>query len=395
MADSKVVTLILTQVFIILGVTIAGLTVYVFYLKHKIENGSVAAPQEAELETSPANHSQENDIHASDARGNDAWKLETFFNEEIQSNERIYQSLSGSKIPQEIDTVDEGTDAKLLAILIRHLYLKAELEALVHRKDPEPFWALLSPPLIGLASLLLSEETKTSLVNLEEKNRELLNFQEVFFSLQKLIREQLPTSHVAKLLPLTEEMSILQSDAKPEDIPKHYEECFKGISELFNEKLSPTSGAHTEEKAALEEMPDIQNTQILEIEGFINVLQDQGIIPIEQMGEYNNFLLRLKDQFKKNEASFLHLKQTLVESEMCSQFLESELAAAQETVKTLIENVEENGPNDQLTESEQKVKDLEELVDRFTNESRDMLMSIQMLQDENAELRNKIDNPAA
>ena len=390
MADSKVVTLILTQVFIMLGIIIAGLTVYVFYLRHKIESGSIAVPQEAELDTSPENHSQENDKDASDAHGNDAWKLNTFFNEEILSNERIYQSLSGSEIPQEIDTADEGSDTKLLAILIRHIYLKAELEALVHRKDPEPFWALLSPPLIGLASLLPSEKTKESLVNLEEKNRELLNFQQVFFSLQKLIRELLPTSHVAKLLPLTEEMSLLQGDAKPEGIPKYYEECFKGISELFTEKLSPASGGHTEEKITLEEMPDMQNTQALEIEGFINELQDQGIIPSEQMGKYNNFLLRLKEQFKKNEASFNQLKKTLVESEMCSQFLESELTAAQETVKTLIENVEENQASDQSTENEEKIKDLEELVARFTNESRDMLMSIQMLQDENTELRKKI-----
>jgi chromosome segregation ATPase len=273
--------------------------------------------------------------------------------------------------------------------------LKAELEALVHRKDPEPFWTLLTPLLIDLASLLPSEKTKTSLANLESKNRELLSFQEIFFSLQKLIREHLPTNHVAKLLPLTEEMRLLQSDENPENIPKYYEECFIGISELFTEKLSPASGTHAEEKNSLVDISDTQSKNISEIEGFINELQEQNSLPLEQMGKYHNFLLGLKEQFKKNEASFNQLKQTLAESEMCTQFLESELAAAQETVKTLIENVAEDEPNDQTAESEEKIKDLEDLVGRFANESRDMLMSIQMLQDENAELRNKIDNSVA
>jgi len=57
--------------------------------------------------------------------------------------------------------------------------------------------------------------------------------------------------------------------------------------------------------------------------------------------------------------------------------------------------VEEGEPSDQSAGKEKKIKDLEELVARFTSESRDMLMSIQMLQDENAELRKKIDNSAA
>ncbi|MBL4608524.1 MAG: hypothetical protein JKY01_11950 [Pseudomonadales bacterium] len=387
MVESKVSALILTQLFIVLGLLITGLTIYVFYLNYKIQNTASNEAHEDNSDSLPANKPLESDKQVSGAHGNDAWRLETFIKEELDSNEKTYLSLSGNKIPDQLGDADVDADEKLLAILTRQDYLKAELGALEHRKDPEPFWAFLTPLLLNLASTLISEKTKKSMDELELKNHDLLIFQESFFSLQGLIREHLPNNHVKNLLPLTEEISLLTEANDKKKIPQSYEDCFKGISQLVAEKISPTLGAHTEEKNALSAIPSMQKQSISLLENFVSELREQNTLPLEQLDKYHNFVIELKLQFEKNEESFSQLKKVLAESEMCTQFLESELSAAQETVKTLMKNIEEDESAGENSDNTEKVKDLEELVGRFTIESRDMLLSIQMLQDENNTLR--------
>ena len=187
-------------------------------------------------------------------------------------------------------------------------------------------------------------------------------------------------------------MELLNSDASSDTIINHYKEVFAALENKTGQAGNTKPNTNTNANSDIESLNQITNNQashIETLEAFLSELYDQNTLPSKQLGKYQNFILNMKEQAQRTEAYIAKLINKLTESEMCTQFLESELESAQEAVKTLMENIEEDD-QDKSSETE-KIQELEKLVERFTRESRDMLISIQMLQDENTMLKNKRD----
>lgn len=398
MDESKTFTLILTQIFIFLGLVIAVLSISVFYLRKK---AAFSSSDTADLHADAEDASIENQDESpsiTNTEGNDAWMLKQFLEKEIDFCAKIYQSLSGDPIPEKAPTQSEK---KLITIFVRHTYLKAELDALEFRNDPGPFWDSLIPILIKLCATIPSESIKKIIKNikhqhslLEKENKRLSQVEEIFFELQKLLRDCLPENSTNLLLPLTEEIELLNTASSTEEIISHYKDALTTPPDqlLKNGHVEQDESSTNVDLHPLNKIAKDQADNISILEGFLAELHEQNTLPSEQMDKYHNFILNLKGQLNHTNQAVSGLERKLGESEMCTHLLESELEAAQETIKGLMTNIEDSGPvSPESGDTNEKVKDLEELVDRFTTESRDMLMSIQMLQDENSELRNKID----
>ena len=395
MFESKAAALILTQVFILLGFLIAALTVATFYFKKKAEN---AASRSAEIPSEKEDtdkSSKENPQDITDSKANDAWKLKQFIEEEIKACSDIYTSLSGDAIP---DNIPQNSEKKLIAILIRQTYLKAELDAVESRNDPGPFWKILTPVLLKISSTLPSNKVKKTIHELKDQldthqkeSKYLHGIEATFFALQKLLRDSFSGSVNELFLPLAEEIELLNSDNPSEEIIPRYSQAFAAIPDKTEQKPIPDFSAEPNTENDIQSLNQITKNQAENVQvigEFISELQEQNALPSKQMEQYHNFIINMKKQVEESDSFISSLIGKLSEAEMCSQFLESELAAAQEAVKSLMDNIED----DESTNSGERVEDLKKLVGQFALESRDMLQSIQKLQDENKQLRSQLDD---
>jgi hypothetical protein len=399
MDESKAFTLILTQVFILLGIVIAVLSVAVFYFKKKAATESSNSPTSSHLDKDSSSSDTSDEEHSiTSAKGNDAWMLRKFLEEEINACSEIYNSLSGEPISEKIPI---QTNKKLVAIFVRYTYLKTELAALESRNDPGPFWNILVPKLLTLCAIYPPESVKKTIRNIksqistiEQENKRLNLLEETFFSLQKLLRDSLPDNVMSQLLPLTQEVELLKTGSSTDKIIAYYKDAF----DLFKDHVpahcstTPSNKASNDDILSLNKITKDQSENISILEAFLTELHEQNTLPAAQLNKYHNFIIDLKEQLSNTEQFVTGLDRKLREAEMCTNLLETELDAAQETIRGLMANVEENKPANSANNDSEKVKDLEALVTQFTRESRDMLLSIQMLQDENNELRSKVDN---
>ena len=394
MFASKAATLILAQVFILLGFLIAVLTVTTFYFKKKAENAASHTAETPSENKDTSKTSNKNPQDITDSKANDTWKLRQFIEEELKACSDIYTSLSGNHIP---DSIPQKPEKKLIAILIRQTYLKAELDAIESRNDPGPFWKIMTPELLKICTTLPSNIVKKTIRDLKDQldthqkeNKHLHGIEATFFALQKLLRDSFSSNINELFLPLAEEIELLNADKPSDEIIPHYSQAFASLSDNTKQETTPenSSDSHTDtDIQSLNQITEDQAKNVKVISGFITELQEQNTLPSKQMEEYHNFLINMKKQVDESAVFISSLIRKLGESEMCSQFLESELAAAQEAIKTLMENIE----SDEAEKDNDRIEDLNKLVGKFALESRDMMQSIQVLQDENKRLRDQLD----
>ena len=341
MAEEKLIILVFAEVVFVLIVTIAVLATYIFNLKKKIVS-------------TPASRTEKNEA----AEGNGAnWPPEKFLSEEIKATNSVYFSLVGTVIPASADaTITAITDKKLLAMLLRYYYLQAELEVLNIREDFEAFWGTLTQLLLGLIPLLPSShagkeeltQLHTEFHHLKNQYKEIEVYQQAFFLLQSLIRSHLSSSSTQKLLPLTEEVSLLKTDNAIELLETQYKAFFEEINALLSKQAPFKLEGPVISDGKNQLSGDIAKNKlsiIVQLQNFLDTLRDQKSLPNDKLNQFHNLIISLTDAHKSHEKQLAELQNVFNESQMCNAFLETELTSSQETVRSLLEIIEEKSVN--------------------------------------------------
>lgn len=337
MAEEKLIILVFAEAAFVLTVTIVVLITYILGLKKKI------APT--------PNSSTKTNETAEDNKDN--WPPEKFLSEEIKATNSVYFSLVGTVIPATADaTMSAITDKKLLVMLLRYYYLQAELEVLNLREDFEAFWGTLTQSLLGLIPLLPSSQAgkeevtqlHTEIHHLKNQYKEVEVYQQAFLLLQSLVRTHLSSSSTQKLLPLTEEITLLKTGNAIELLETHYKAFFEEINALLTQHTQHHSQeplVNDENTPSLNKTSEHKTNIITQLHEFLSVLREQKSLPNDQLNQCHNLIVDLTDVHKYHEKQLEKLQRSFNESQVCNTFLETELTSAQETVRSLLEIIEE------------------------------------------------------
>ncbi|MBV1869268.1 MAG: hypothetical protein KUG76_00050 [Gammaproteobacteria bacterium] len=409
MFETKAATLILIQIFILLTFIITALIASTLHYKKKAQSTSLAQTLDNPI-SSPEDTLGDTD----DSSVDDTATLTRLIEEEIEACAKVYKSISGSDIPDEIPP---KTEKKLLPILIRHAYLKTELEAVVVRNDSIPFWEIMTPALLALGSTLPSkkltnmiQELKGKVEKQQQEAERLQGVEKIFYALQKLFRDSIPVAISSILLPLTKEIELLNQSSSSEEVIASYRSAFEALSEGSIPTDSPAADSEDDDTGQdkegnkdknandaklLNQVTKDQAKDIKVLESFVFELQEQGSVPSEQLEQYHNFVITMKKRVAQTDIFISTILDNLSESDICSQFLESELQAAQEAVKTLIENIEDDhqaAHTSNLDGENEEKRSLVEMIERFAMDSREMMQAVHLLEDDNATLRARFES---
>ncbi|MBV1871956.1 MAG: hypothetical protein KUG83_05360 [Gammaproteobacteria bacterium] len=409
MLETKAATLVLIQVFILLTFIIAVLIVAILHYKKKAQGITLSQTLDE-----PINSPEDTLGDTDDSSLDDTAILTRLIEEEIEACAKVYKSISGNDIP---DDIAPKTEKKLLPILIRHAYLKTELEAVVVRNDPIPFWEIMTPALLALGSTLPSKKLTNMILELkgrvekqQQEAKRLQGVEKIFYALQKLFRDSIPIAVSSILIPLTKEMELLNQGSSSEEVIASYRGAFEALSEGSIPADSPAADSEDDDTGQdkegnkdrnandaklLNQVTKDQAEDIKVLESFVFELREQGTIPSDQLDQYHNFVITMKKRVAQTDIFISTILDNLSESDICSRFLESELQAAQEAVKTLIENIEDDHqsahtPN--LDEENEEKRSLVEMIERFAMDSREMMQAVHLLEDDNATLRARFES---
>lgn len=343
MAEEKLIILVFAEVVFILTITTVVLITYIVSLKKKIAS-------------TPSSSTATNKV-AEDNDNNDNWPPEKFLSEEIKSTNSAYFSLVGAVIPPTADaTMTAITDEKLLVMQLRYYYLQAELEVLNLREDFEAFWGTLIQSLLNLIPLLPSSQAgkeevaqlHTEIQHLKNQHKEIEVYQQAFFLLQSLIRTELSSS-TQTLLPLNEEVELLKKGGAIGLLETHYKDFFDEINTLLakHTQLHPQEPPpNDKEDPSLNKTTGHKTNVIVQLREFLIMLREQKSLPDDQLNRYHNLIIDLTETHKNYEKQLEKLQRSFDESQICNTFLETELASAQETVRSLLEIIEEKNTDE-------------------------------------------------
>ena len=392
MLSSKLVMLIVSQIIIFLSIGLFGLIIYVIVLRKKLTAS----------ENKPSNNLNNTDLDEQqlDSKANDSWQYSEFLNEELVSMVSIYQALSGTdKLPE----IDPEQEEKLSAIAIRYRIFKAEKQAVEFYATPEPFWASLNGPLLTIASslpaipALLNEATNnqpnTEFESLNIQIKDLENAQKLLFILQSQARSLLPKQATKELLPLANEIEILQSDGGLEELSNAYSMCFKSLSPTS--KIDPVSKPNLDKDEPLIDRT-LTNDQNNVSEDKHHDLHEQ----IKDLKKSQEFLFALQGQtrtllptYANKELLPLTNEIELLKSEGGLESLTKAYAKCFERLSSTekVERKSQQAPHleKELQTEAELIKDQKMLIERFTKESKEMLQAIDYLEKENEELKVK------
>lgn len=338
MSEDRLIILIFFEVSFILTIALAFLAVNTIRLKKTLA-------QSAERHANPSNEENEN-----------AWPPEKFLSEELKATNAEYFTLVGTVIPENPDVfLTDTSNEKLLIMLLRYYYLQAELNVLKLREDHDLFWSTLSPLLLKLIPLLPSSysaqeelsKQKNQLETLQKHINELELSQKTLFMIQNLLRSKLPNEYIQHFLPLTEEIELLKKEQGFNTIKSNYTSLFDQLhSALSSSQTSHTAPNSKQNAGEIQSSPDTssKNYQDLthKLSEFLDLIRDKKALGDAPLSELHNTIIKLNDLFKAQDKSLADIRFNFNEAQMCNAFLESELAASQETVRSLMEGIEEN-----------------------------------------------------
>ena len=212
------------------------------------------------------------------------------------------------------------------------------------------------------------------------------------------------------MLPLTKEIELLNQSSSSEEVIASYRSAFEALSEGSIPTDSPAADSEDDDTGQdkegnkdknandaklLNQVTKDQAKDIKVLESFVFELQEQGSVPSEQLEQYHNFVITMKKRVAQTDIFISTILDNLSESDICSQFLESELQAAQEAVKTLIENIEDDhqaAHTSNLDGENEEKRSLVEMIERFAMDSREMMQAVHLLEDDNATLRARFES---
>lgn len=339
MSEEKLIILIFVEVTFILTIALTLLVLHNKRLKK-------ALAQDTEMDSNESSSNEE---------GGDSWPPEKFLTEELKATNAEYFTLTGSMIPNEANPLLTDTNnEKLLAMLLRYYYLHAELTVLKIRQNHDVFWSSLTPLLLRLIPLLPStqgaqnelSEQKIQLETLKKHSSELELSQKILFMIQNLFRSKLPKQYIEHFLPLTDEIELLKKEQGFETIQSNYARLFDQLHAAL--ALHQTkAGQESDETSSEQTTPVADGTtseyQVLsqKLSEVLNFAREKKNLDDTHLSELHNTIIKLNNVFKTQEKSLASLLFNFNESQMCNSFLESELAAAQEATRALLETIEE------------------------------------------------------
>lgn len=341
MSEDKLIILIFFEVSFILAIALVILAVHATRLKKTLAQISVITANEK-----PSNDENEN-----------AWPPEKFLSEELKATNAAYFALAGRVIPENPDAfLTDTSNEKSLIMLLRYYYLQAELNVLKLRESHDVFWSTLSPLLLKLIPLLPSSysaqeelsKQKNQLETLKKHSHELELSQKTLFMIQNLLRSKLPNAYIQHFLPLAEEIELLTKEQGFNTIKENYTRLFDQLQSALS---STQTTSDDKENTGNTQAPSDEigrNYQELshKLVEFLDLIRDKKVLSDAPLNELHNTIIKLNYVFKTQEKALADIRSNFNEAQMCNTFLESELAASQETIRSLMETIEENNKKD-------------------------------------------------
>lgn len=378
---TELLILAATQLALVIACVITGLILYTLKLKAKLRGNDSPAPTE---DTTSEDASQED-------QSLQPWQYEEFLNEEIEKTKQLYHMFAGHEGEP---NVSANMAPKIQAIGIRFQYLLAERNALKASLELKDYWQNLEEPIIKLAKSLTPEQIEpendivqeeldmleNALREAESKNSELKHYKTAFLDLQKKWNNACPNQNA-----IHQQLKAMTAEADNKEALHTqldgYHQYFTDAGSIFAEENSaqtppPATGDKNYDQN-LNNLHNItleQSRTIAKLKGEIEKMKNAPGVDIKQIENYTAHTERLEAM--------------LNESSTCIELLETELEASQDTVKGLMERLEEEDTGVQRN-------DMQMIIEQFTNDSQNMMNTLQMLEEENEQLRSSIEQPAS
>ncbi|PCJ19239.1 MAG: hypothetical protein COB04_06245 [Gammaproteobacteria bacterium] len=384
---TEILILAATQLGLVISFAIAGLAAYTLKLRTKLKRLENPEDDTENPDNQETGESEENN------QALQPWQYEEYLSEEIEKTKQLYHMFAGDEKEPEINS---NMAPKLQAIGIRFQYLSAERNALKASLELKDYWQHLEDPLIKLAISLTPEPIEpiapavpendicqeeldlleSALREAETKNSELKTYKTAFLDLQKKWNATQPNQYALhqQLKSMTDQAENKEQLHAQLD---NYQQYFSDVGDAFADddtKLSPKQQGTKNFDQNLNALHNVTLEQSRTIAKLKDELEKMKAAPgadLEQIEKYAGHTERLESM--------------LNESSTCIELLETELDASQETVRSLMDRLSEE---DEGTPKD----DMQNIIEQFTLDSQNMMNTVQMLEEENEQLREKSEN---
>jgi len=388
---SDLLVLAATQLALVAFIALTGLVLYALKLRAKLNQYEMPSENESDTSAEPSSDSpQEN-------QALQPWQYEEFLTEELEKTKQLYHMFAGHEGEP---NVSANMSPKIQAIGIRFQYLLAERNALKASLELKDYWQSLEEPLIKLANSLIPEAIEpeiaapvkvepesdimqeeldlleNALRDAESKISDLKQYKKGFLDLQKKWNASRPNQDALhqQLKTMTD-----QNENKNE-VHAHldnYQQYFTEVGNAFGEADEPQSTPAQQGSKSFDQSLDTlhnitleQSRTIAKLKGELEKMKQAPGADLEQIEKYAGHTDRLEAMLK--------------ESGTCIELLETELDASQETVRNLMDRLEEEEGGTQKDE-------MQNIILQFTNDSQNMMNTLQMLEEENEQMRVKLE----
>ena len=392
-----------TQLALVAFFALTGLVLYALKLRAKLARYEIPSDNETNSSTEQLEESPQ------EKKALQPWQYEEFLTEELDKTKQLYHMFAGHEGEP---NVSADMSPKIQAIGIRFQYLLAERNALKASLELKDYWQSLEEPLIKLANSLIPEviepvtiepvtieptpepvaPTKVepesdimqeeldllenALRDAESKISNLKQYKHGFLDLQKKWNASRPNQDA-----LHQQLKAMtDQNENKEEVHSHldnYHQYFTEVGVAFGEEddtqSSPTQQSSKNFDQSLDTLHNItleQSRTIAKLKGELEKMKQAPDADLEQIEKYAGHTDRLEAMLK--------------ESGTCIELLETELDASQETVRSLMDRLEEEEGGTQKGE-------MQNIIQQFTNDSQNMMNTLQMLEEENEQMRAKLD----
>lgn len=339
-----------------------------------------------------------------------------YLDEEIESTRDFHQSLN----PDRDIVLDITPDAPLdrQATALRHAFLIAEKEARYAGGEDQSDWDVLQGKFQQIIQFYESlapaepepEERDEEPVDIDEgaadQNEEIENykkrienlerFKRLFFDMEKQLEDAKSQAdeYYQQLVAMGRDLGAGEDF---EDVLEKYSKSFNEIEEMIvagveGREPNVASADKSGDDDRGGQQPSVGKMVIAnqeEIQRLRNMAVDQHKVITElkrklyeakTAEDHQQIIEDLTHQLEKQE-------RFLREAETCTKLIEDELSRAMKENEDLRREIKSAGDN---AEMQEEIDKLEQIVEDFTNESKDMLATIASLEKENQELLEKL-----
>jgi hypothetical protein len=293
-------------------------------------------------------------------------------NEQIDLTEEYFYE----KNPDEdiTECLTSRNPAEQRTIALRYAFLRAEELSTIEQENSPAYWALFLQSLEPLLPSGDNEEIETY----KKRISNLEKFKKMFFDLEKQWN-QAQSNAQNYYEQLSDYAEQLQDKTQFTELLDNYHQSYDGIKNTIT-TLNDNSPAHKtiniirQDPRAAEEIMKLRNVAA-DQHRIINNLQKQ-LTSAVTLEDKNTLIKELEKQLER-QVRFVQ------ESDTCVQLLEEELERAHQ-------QLEQQAPDQELIEENTRIK---ETLHNFSLESKDLVIDIDTLEEENLKLKEGLKQP--